>query len=84
MATKKQKMRAPADCRTVDQQCELVRDNISTPQSWILLDGADGVTITNQRPGESSTGSVKLSRAEFLKFAQWYTKPQRIVKRSSN
>lgn len=81
MATKKQKMRAPADCRSNDQLCELVRDNISTPQSWIMI-GNNEVTICNQEPGKPSTGSVTLSRAEFLKFAQWYTKPQRIVKRS--
>jgi hypothetical protein len=81
MATKKQKMRSPSEVRSLNQVCELERDNFSTRKSWMSVNPDGSVSIYNQMSGKSATGNISLARTELLKLAHWYTKPQRIVKR---
>jgi hypothetical protein len=67
----KNKKLTPRTARTLNQQCELKRDNIESKESWILIDEGF-VHIHNQRNGEESTGGVTLTRREFDRFVDWY------------
>jgi len=73
----------PHAARTQRQLSALQRDNISTPNGWILLDGSGRgtVTIAQQKPGKEAEGFVRLPRHEFARLARWYLKPQRTVTR---
>jgi hypothetical protein len=73
---------SPSEVRTFDQICSLQRDNLNCRTGWILLNGANSVVITKQKPGEASTGSVEFTHAEFTRLAQWYLTPQKRVQRS--
>jgi hypothetical protein len=77
---KQPKMRAPFEVRTFDHVCQLERDNIETRKSWMSIQPDGSVSIYNQMNGKQATGNVSLTRAEFIKFAEFYVKPQRIVK----
>jgi hypothetical protein len=61
----------PKTANTFNKICKLKRDNVSTKKSWLLLNH-DGLTITNQKNGESHTGQVKLTRSEFERFIKFY------------
>lgn len=61
----------PQQAKTFKQICSLKTDNCGTPRSWISVD-VGVVCIYNQRNGESSTGNVTLSRADFERFIRWY------------
>lgn len=61
----------PREATTDEQRYKLGRDNVSTDGSWLLLKG-DSITIANQRPGETLTGVVELTREEFETFIDWY------------
>ena len=64
---------------TEQQSLRLRRDNLSADDSWILVDVAsDRVTICNQRPGESPTGQVNLTRKQFNKLIDWYNRSQKV------
>ena len=74
MAKKKTaaKHRAPCDAKTLNQLCELPRDNIDAGKwGWIIVD-EDAVGIRQQRPGEESTQDITIPRTVFEKFARWY------------
>ena len=44
----------------------------SSPRSWFHF-GHDGkIHVVNQRSGESATGQVSLTRAEFERFVRFY------------
>lgn len=79
MTTKKQKMRAPNQVRSKKETCQLARDNFDTKHGWILADDRT-VTIAQQEAGKEPSGKVTLPRAEFLRLARWYFRPQRIVR----
>lgn len=59
--------------------CALSTDNTATSEGWIIIDGGV-VTLRNQRPGESSTGSVTFSRRAFNALIDWYARPQGVRK----
>lgn len=61
----------PKMANTFRKICKLKRDNVSTSKSWILI-GEKGVSIHNQKNGESSTGKVYLTRKEFERFINFY------------
>ena len=65
---------------TLDKVCKLQTDHHDLKESWILLDGANGV-ITEQKNGESATDSVRIKVSAFNRMVKWYTKQQRLRKR---
>lgn len=70
---------SPRQATTYKQICSLRRDNLSSPNGWIIIDGS-AVTLCNQRTGEKSTGQVTFSRKEFHKLIDWYNKPQALAR----
>lgn len=74
-----QKTRAPADCRTFNQVCELERDGVHTKSSWLSVAHGGTVHIYNQVIGEPSTGNVTLTKREFMRMYEWYMKPQKLT-----
>lgn len=58
----------PKEIKTFDDICKLKRDNVSYDDAWIILNGVNELVITNQKRGEPSTGTVKLSKRQFQKF----------------
>lgn len=68
---------SPKNARTFDQVCSLNRDNTEAGDYWILTDG-DCVTLTQQAVGESPVGSVSIPRELFIRFINWYQRPQKI------
>lgn len=61
----------PKAARTEKALIALRRDNVSTRNSWFLIDEGH-VHIANQKTGESPTGKVTLTRAEFEAFVRFY------------
>lgn len=55
----------------------LNRDNISTPHFWFILHEKT-VTISKQKNGGDLEGQIKITRAAFNKFIDWYNKEQLI------
>jgi len=52
----------------------------SSPRSWLHLSHQGHIMITNQRNGHHSTGTVRLTRAEFEKFAGFYERALKFVR----
>lgn len=65
----------PKEVNTFSKICSLKRDNTATKNSWMLL-GGDGnpehIIIVNQKLGESSTGSVVITKKAFERFIRFY------------
>lgn len=61
----------PKTANTFNKVCKLERDNISTRKSWMSINGGS-VCICNQMNGESSTGSVTLTKKEFERLIKFY------------
>jgi hypothetical protein len=65
----------PRTVKTFDALCEMPRDNIDVGDHWMMISDTDrgfDVTITNQKNGHPSTGTVKLPRAVFAKMVDWF------------
>lgn len=67
MATAK----TPREALTTKQVCDLPRDNVQHRNFWMLVDEVS-VSVAEQKIGEASTGSVRISRAAFDRFVDWY------------
>lgn len=61
----------PKAARRYSQVLQLRRDNVSSGRAWIMVDHED-VTVVMQKHGHPATGKVKLTRADFERFARWY------------
>lgn len=61
----------PKTANTFNKICQLKRDNVSTRKSWMLIDER-GISICNQKIGETNTGKVRLTRKEFERFIKFY------------
>jgi hypothetical protein len=61
----------PREAKTFDELCKLPRDNVDTDAHWLMAD-VDTVTIAAQRNSEECTAKVKLPRATFEAFIDWY------------
>ena len=68
---------APEECRTNRELCALIRENIETPNGWILVSESH-VTVARQRAGHPNEGMVSLPHKEFAKLARWFLTPQKI------
>jgi hypothetical protein len=66
-----EKKLTPKTANTFNRVCKLKRDNVSTRNSWLSVDGTH-VSIYNQKNGESSTGNARLSKKEFERFIRFY------------
>jgi hypothetical protein len=64
-------VKAPIELRTEAQLIKAPRDNLSTPNYWLLV-GPSEVTLCQQRNGEESTGTLTIPRREFDRLARWY------------
>jgi hypothetical protein len=62
----------PKTANTFNKICKLERDNVSTANSWLLLNGGNKLTICNQRNGDLATGEVTLTKKEFERFIRFY------------
>lgn len=62
----------PREAKTFDDICSLPRDNVSTDEHWIIINGENDVCISTQRNGEPRTESVHLPRETFEAFIDWY------------
>lgn len=62
----------PKTANTLNKICKLERDNISTHNSWMLLDDKEKLTIVNQKKGEDVTGTVTLTFKGFERFIKFY------------
>lgn len=71
------KTRAPADCRGIDQVCELQTDHHDLKGAWILTDGYR-VSIHTQETGKPSTGGVTLTPQQLNRLVAWWQKPQKL------
>jgi len=61
----------PMEANTIEQVCELPRDNIDCNGFWILSDGCE-VTIAKQEVGSPSTQKVNIPKPVFDYFVRWY------------
>jgi len=68
---------SPIDAKSNHSVCKLNRDNISTPDYWIITDGYD-VTLAEQKDGESATNKITISKKHFDKLIRWYIRPQKL------
>lgn len=68
---------SPKQARTNDQLCELNRDNTNAGDFWMLTNG-DTVTIAHQAEGENPVGMVTIPRELFIRFINWYQRPQKV------
>jgi transposase len=68
---KKQATKTPREARTFDEVCGIPRDNVTRGQFWMLLDD-DHIVLTQQKPGEPATASIRITRRAFEAFADWY------------
>ncbi len=55
--------------------CSLVRDNFSTEDAWILLDGGK-ITLANQQIGKSATEMISINARDFNALVRWYLRKQ--------
>ncbi len=65
---------------TLSEVLKLPRTHCSTVRSWLHLAHTGEILITNQRPGNESTGHVRLTRAEFEKFCDFYDKALKLAR----
>lgn len=61
----------PREALTLDQVDSLPSDTVETDDHWIVIDGGD-VALCAQRTGEAPTQEIKLPRATFEAFIDWY------------
>lgn len=61
----------PKTANTTNKLCQLERDNVSTRNSWVLVEERY-VHITNQKSGNPSIGSVRMTKKEFERFIKFY------------
>jgi hypothetical protein len=71
-------MRRPRDCKTIDDVCEIQRDNKDVGDFWMITDGYT-VSIHEQKMGEPSKQQISIPRATFNKLIDWYSRPQKIT-----
>lgn len=73
--------RAPCECSTFKELCELRTDNHSLKDFWIISDEKH-ITLTKQKDGESPTETITIPKYQFKLLVSWYQKKQEIVKRA--
>jgi len=61
----------PRTVATTSQLCDMPRDNVSTPDYWMMTDGWR-VTLARQRVGEPASEMATIPRNVFDAFADWY------------
>lgn len=71
---------SPKSATNYRKLLRLQRTITSSPRSWFHLGHAGVIHLVNQRVGNTSTGSVKLTRSEFEKFVAFYEKAQKCPK----
>ena len=71
------------DCRSMEDVCQLRRDNYGIGDYWMCCDGYD-VTVCHQKLGEAAQESCTIPMREFNHLVRQYTKPQRLVRRRPN
>jgi hypothetical protein len=62
----------PKTVKNFNEILKLKRDNVSTRKSWMLINGINSITITNQVAGQAQTGSVTITKKEFERFIKFY------------
>lgn len=62
----------PKTANTEKQMATLKRDNVSTANSWIMLQPGGKLSIANQRVGGERTGCVTITKKEFERFIKFY------------
>ena len=63
----------PKQAKTFNQVCSLPRDNFSTRDFWLLLDGGSHVVLCEQRNGQPPKGNLRISKGQFDRLIHWYT-----------
>lgn len=63
--------RTPREATTYAQQERMKRDNVVTARFWMLLDEGE-VVICEQRRLCSPTAKIRIPRATFNRFIDWY------------
>ena len=71
------------DCRSIEDVCQLRRDNYGIGDYWLCFDGFN-VGITHQKLGHDPVASVSIPVREFNHLIRHYTKPQRPVRPKPN
>ncbi len=66
---------SPQQANTESKILKLKRDNCDTPDFWILVK-ENLITITKQKSGQYSEGSIDIPRRVFNRFIKFYTTPQ--------
>lgn len=67
-------MTRPYDVKTLDQVCELRRDNYpSEPDVWSIMVSGDKVSLHYPHGG----GWVEIPRAQFNTLVRWYMRDQK-------
>lgn len=69
---------SPKQARTLGQVCSLNRDNTYAGDYWLMTSG-DDVTICHQAVGQNPVGSVTIPRELFIRFINWYQRPQKVT-----
>lgn len=62
----------PIEANTLNKVCKLKRDNLSTKNFWILLDGGTHIVICKQVVGKPSEGSLTIPKSQFDRLVRWY------------
>lgn len=65
------KVKAPIECKTFNDICNMPRDNLTLKDFWILTDGYE-VTLARQKLGHEAEEIISIPKAVFNKFARWY------------
>lgn len=74
------KRRALSECKTLDEVCQLDRDNFTQGDYWLMFDGAE-VTVAHQESGQRAKAMVSMPRAAFNALIRRYQRPRRIVRK---
>jgi hypothetical protein len=62
----------PCEVKRYREIQKLKRGAVDCGDSWILFNRTNEIVITNQKVGESPTGSVVLTRRQMQKFCDWW------------
>jgi len=62
----------PKTANTFNKICKLKRDNVSTRNSWMIMELPDRIIISNQKNGHERTGKITLTKKEFERFIRFY------------
>ena len=68
----KSKIKAPIECRTFDDICNMPRDNVYCGDFSILIDECT-VYLDEQKLGEPPKQQIAIPKSVFKKFITWYT-----------